>query len=228
MKTIGSRFGINMFEQLYEHLCKGMHCAVLLRECLQLYAAGDEEMFAMRALDVSETESQADHIKLAIRNSLTPSIFAALKRNLVLQIVRNQDEICDNAEDTVKLLEVRQTAIPPAAMEEVKELMYRVEDTVSMLMAACKLLAEVPADILNTEQRTEPQHGTVIDKLELVHRKEWETDAQLHAFTKVLFEHEKETDPVSVMIAFQVARTISSIADAAENAAEQYTTLISR
>jgi len=228
MKTIGSRFGANMFEPLYEHLCKSMHCAVLLRECLQLYAAKDTEQFTMRALDVSETESQADHIKLAIRNSLTTSIFAAVKRNLVLQIIRNQDEICDNAEDTVKLLEVRRTNIPLAAIEEIKELMYRVEDTVKVLMAACKMLADIPVDILAESPGTEVRHTNVIDQLDLVHRKEWETDAQLHAFTKVLFEHEQETDPVSVMIAFQVARTISGMADAAENAAELYTSLISR
>jgi predicted phosphate transport protein (TIGR00153 family) len=217
-----------MFEPLYEHLCKSMHCAVLVRECLQLYAANDEEQFAMRVLDVSEMESQADHIKLAIRNSLTTSIFAAVKRNLVLQIIRNQDEICDNAEDAVKLLEVRKTTIPPAAIEEMKELMYRVEDAVSMLMAASKMMAEVPGDILNEAPATETRKETIIDQLDLVHRKEWETDAQLHAFTKVLFEHEKQTDPVSVMIAFQVARTISGMADAAENAAEVYTSLISR
>jgi predicted phosphate transport protein (TIGR00153 family) len=226
MKTIGSRFGGNMFEPLYEHLCKGVHCAVLLRECLQVYARHDEERFAMLALEVSETESQADHIKLAIRNSLTRSIFAAVRRNLVLLIVRNQDEICDNAEDAVKLLDVRRTAMPPAVLDELQELMLRSEDTIGTLMSAGKTLAEVPEAILHNVDE-HPQHGNVMNQLEQVHRKEWEADAQLHTFTKVLFEHEHEIDPVSVMIAFQIARTISSMADAAENAAELYTSMIS-
>lgn len=227
MKTIGSRFGVNMFEPLYEHLCKGAHCAVLLREYLQIYAGSEEERVAALALEVSETESQADHIKLAIRNSLTRSIFAAVKRNLVLLIVRNQDEICDNAEDAVKLLDVRRTVMPPAVLDELQELMLRSEDTIGKLMAAGKILAEVPRTTINNGTEEYPQHGNVMDQLEQVHRKEWETDAQLHTFTKVLFEHERETDPVSVMIAFQIARTISCMADAAENAAELYTSLIS-
>jgi predicted phosphate transport protein (TIGR00153 family) len=216
-----------MFEPLYEHLCKGAHCALLLREGLQVYAGNDEERFAERALEVSETESQADHIKLSIRNSLTRSIFAAVKRNLVLLIVRNQDEICDNAEDAVKLLDVRRTEMPPAVIDELHELMLRTEDTIGRLVSACKILAEVPETIINSGTEEHPQHFSVMDQLEQVHRKEWETDAQLHTFTKVLFEHERETDPVSVMIAFQIARTISSMSDAAENAAELYTSLIS-
>ncbi len=228
MRILGGHNNRNMFEPLYEHLCKGRHCAELLIRYLQAYNEGNENMLIGLSREISETESQADHLKLVIREKLTTSIFAAVKRNDILAVLRDQDRICNRAEDAVKLLEVRKTQIQPETITALGELCEAVRITIETLSDASRGLAEIPGNPRNDRGKdTEPGHP-LIPLLEQVHHKESEADDKLHEYTRELFNHEQETDPVSIMITYQLGCIIGQMADAAEKAAESYVLLASR
>jgi len=216
MKAIGGSFGPNVIEPLYEHLCKGRHCAELAMELVEALMAGDEPRMQDLSARISEAELQADHIKLAIRHGLTKSIFAAVQRTDALQIVRYQDRMADRAQDIAKLLVLRHTAIVPAAGDELRALMRGVLDTVTALATAVQRM--IPSE----ERAPAQQAGLMADALERIHVLENKSDLQIEQFLKVLFAHEREADAISVMMLFQAARLAGQIADAAENAAEFY------
>lgn len=218
MKPIGGDFGPNVLEPLYEHLCKGRLCTELITECAEALIARDQPRMLELAARINEAELQADHIKLAIRHGLTKSIFAAVRRTDVLQIVRYQDRIADRAQDLAKLFTVRETRVPPSASDTFRILMQSVLATVTTLCSAVQRLVAI--DLPHAPQPTSAE--TMTDILERIHQLENKSDNLIEQFLKLLFAHENESDPVSVMLLFQAARLIGQMADAAENAAEFY------
>jgi len=226
MKKIGGRFGAGVFEPLYEHMCKGRHCAHLICQLVDAYVAADRERMQELCNAISETESQADQIKFAIRSGLTKSIFATVKRNDVLQIVRNQDKICGRAEDVAKLMVVRTTILPGGCEDVLKRLAGKVDQAVETLLACCQLLAMIPTYEAQGTDTHEADQRVILTQLDLVHDREAESDVLVHEFIKELLAREKESDPLSVMLLLEMVRLISGMADEAENAAEGYTSLL--
>ncbi len=224
MKIIEGKFGVNVFEPLYEHLCKGHFCAKLVAQSIDAFAKKDFQKISELCKIISTTESQADQIEIAIRNKLSNSIFAAIKRENILHILKFQDNICDSAEDVAKLLSIRQTYMPEKCKPILKKLANKVESTVDSLLVCSAKLADIKPD--GSEQSLKRNKKTVPVLLEDVRRKEELTDVLIHDFTKKLFECEKKSDPVSVMLLFNLARMIGKIADAAENAADSYVAFI--
>ena len=219
---IGGSFGNSVFEPLYEHLCKGKHCSDLVCKLTQAFAKSDKEKMLKIHNEICEIESQADQIKLSIRTSLTKSIFAAVKRNDVLQIVRCQDGICDRAEDVSKLMVIRDTKLPGGCSPLLINLADKVDDTIEALLQCCGQLAMIPGVIAEQEMDIE----TLFLELDAIHGKEEITDNLVQDFFKELLARENESDPLSIMLLLEMARLISRIADEAENAAEAYSSLI--
>ena len=219
---IGGRFGNTVFEPLYEHLCKGNHCSDLVCKIVDAFAKSNKGKMQKLCYEISETESQADQIKFSIRTSLTKSIFAAMKRNDVLQIVRNQDKICGRAEDVSKLMVIRETKLPDGCSDIFKLLADKVDKTIHSLLICCGQLAMIPGS--GDDKETDVY--AILDELNTIHDKEEETDDLVQEFTKELLLREKESDPLSIILLLEMARLISGMADEAENAAEGYTSLI--
>ena len=144
MKLLGGHFGQNMFEPLYEHLCKGRHCAELLIRYLKAYTEEKGEEATDLAREISETESQADHLKLVIRQKMTTSIFAAVKRNDILTLLRDQDRIRNRAEDATKLLQVRLTPLKKEMCTALCTLAESALETIKTLSEASRNLADIP------------------------------------------------------------------------------------
>ena len=220
--NIGGKFGSAVFEPLYEHLCKGRHCSDSICNLIDAFIAMDKEEMQKLHNEICETESQADQIKLAIRTSLTKSIFAAVKRNDVLQIVKCQDRICDRAEDVSKLMVVRETNVPGGCADALKNLAEKVDETVSALLNCCGKLAMVPG----TDAEKATNLETLLSELDEIHEMEEVTDNLVQEFTKELLARERESDPLSIILLLEMARLIAAVADEAENAAEAYTSLL--
>lgn len=213
---------MNVFEPLYEHLCKGHYCSKLVAQSVEAFAADDLDSLIKLCELISATESQADQIEISIRNKLSSSIFAAIKRDNILHIIKFQDNICDSAEDVARLLSVRKANVPEKCKSLLIELADKVESTVNFLRDCCANLVAIHSD----GSKHNYNHKTILENFSVVPQKEEITDELIHDFTKTLFECEEESDPVSVMLLFHLAGMIGNIADAAENAADSYIAFI--
>jgi len=225
MKILNGRIGESLFESLYEHLCKGGLCARLMREMVSALAERDYGRCEALCAQVTEVEEQADQIRLAISKGLSTSLFAVVRRSAVVHIVRYQDRICNQAEDAAKLIVLRRTVMPGNTPRELLKLVGKVGDAIDALIAVCRRLAAVPDDAGAGDAALASDAG-LLGKLESIHGEEWASDTLLHDFLKELFAHERESDPLSMMLLFDIARMISGMADAAEKAGEAYSEIL--
>lgn len=221
MKNIGRHFGTQIFDPLYEHVCKGHRCMQLFSQLIDAYCENEREKMNAIAKDIDATESQADAIKYEIRHNITHSIFATVRRSYILNIIRHQDKICDRTEDAANLICMRNTSLPKKCIPPLRILTGKAQKTVTALYDCIH-------EIISRENERNKTYEEVINSLDSVHALERETDDALHDFSTILFQNEDKTDAVSLMLLFEITRMISHIADAAENAAHAYSAMLNQ
>lgn len=111
MLTILSLFGRSPFSSLQLHMEKVASCVHLLPPLFEALQAGDYERVELLANEISEKEHQADLTKNDIRNHLPKSLFLAMDRSGLLEILSIQDGIADKAEDIAVLLTLKKLPV---------------------------------------------------------------------------------------------------------------------
>ena len=212
MKTIGGLFGRSAFGPLYEHILKANDCANMLKSAVEKFIKKDYKGLAEIVARVSKLEHDADIIKEGIRESLSRSIFTAVNRNSILDLLKEQEAIADSCEDLAKLISVRETEVPGELEKNLVELTAKVIETVSIVCEASKGLC-----VASESDPSAHAAEKIMDIAEKVSRAEWETDNLQFVFIQKLFKIEQKIDPVSVIFLMNIARQLGAIADHAEN-----------
>ncbi len=117
MLTILNLFGRSPFTLLKTHMEKVSFCVhqvVLLFQALQ---EQDYERVEKIAHHISEAEHLADITKNDIRDHLPKSLFMPIDRNQILEILRIQDKIADQAEDIAVLATLKPLELPSSLKE---------------------------------------------------------------------------------------------------------------
>lgn len=107
MLNILNLFGKSPFAPLQSHMEKVSSCVHLLPELFAALAKQDAGKVAEIAALISEREHQADLTKNDIRTHMPKSLFLAVDRNSLLEILAIQDSIADKAEDIAVLLTIK-------------------------------------------------------------------------------------------------------------------------
>lgn len=215
MKTIGGIFGRSPLGPLLEHMLRVIDCLGELKPLIERFVKSDFEGLKTYAKKISEYEHKADRIKDEIKISLTKSILSAINRSEVLALLKEQDAIADSCEDVSKLIAVRNTEVHPKLGSLIMELTAKVIETVKVLYEANKELEEGVA-----QGENQKLVGKIVEKINQIHKIEWETDEIQFEIDKQLFAVEKELDPVTVIFLMEVVRHLGRIADHAENTAD--------
>lgn len=129
MLTILSLFGRSPFAPLKSHMDKVSYCVhsvVLLFEALQ---AQDYDKVEAIAKQISEAEHLADVTKNDIRDHLPKSLFLPIDRNQLLEILRIQDDIADQAEDIAILTTLKRLVLPPLLKEQFNSFLKKNVET---------------------------------------------------------------------------------------------------
>ncbi len=82
------------------------------------------------AAQISEAEHLADITKNDIRNHLPKSLFLPIDRNQLLEILRIQDDIADQAEDIAILATLKQLELPAVLKEPFEKFLKKNVETV--------------------------------------------------------------------------------------------------
>lgn len=112
MRNFLNLFGKSPFAPLQSHLAKVTSCVHLLPslfDALKKEEAAETERIAQ---EISEKEHQADLTKNDIRNHLPKSLFMAIDREILLEILSLQDSIADKAEDVAILTTLKELKLP--------------------------------------------------------------------------------------------------------------------
>jgi len=113
MRTIAKLFGNSPFVPLQAHMEKVAACVAKVPELFAAMKAGDHASVERLAAEASNLEHEADQVKHDIRNNLPKSLFLAVDRGRLLDILKVQDQLADKAENIGVLLTLKQMTLQP-------------------------------------------------------------------------------------------------------------------
>ena len=143
VRKIGGLFGRSAFGPLYEHMAQVVKTTRLLRQLAGRAVTGDHEQVRAMARSIDQEEAVADDIKEEIRRQLSDSIFTAVERSDTLLLLGLQDDVADNANDTGKLLSVRETSLPESLPHVFLDFTEAVVETTAALRARTEALHQL-------------------------------------------------------------------------------------
>lgn len=216
-------FAKSPFGPLNKHMAAVKECVLLLKPMFEAMLEGDYERVDELAMQISRLEHEADVIKNQIRSHLPKSIFLPVSRSDILNFLREQDAIADDAEDVSVLLTLRKTHIPLHIKDELFALLDKVLETFELTVQTTnelKVLMESSFGAAEVEK--------VLALVEKVGHAEWETDTCQFKVAQKMFEMEKDLSPADIIILLNIFRQLSRMADHSQNVGELLRLMISK
>lgn len=221
--TFSKLFGQSPFTAIQEHMRVVTKCAREVRPLIEALAAGDQMKVKEYKNNIFELEAQADLIKHELRAHLPKSLFMPVDRRDLLEVLHLQDTIANVAQDIAGLLIERKMSIPEFLLEPLLKLTKRCIDTVNQSAKVIGELDELLA--IGFRGKGVDMVNEMLNELNAI---EDETDDLGVALARALFDHEKELDPVSVMMWYQIIEWVGDLADYAEKVGDHLRLLIAK
>jgi uncharacterized protein len=215
MRSLIALFGRSPFGPLAQHAGAVLETVQLVRPLLDAFVAGDADGALEVYERISALERRADETKNDIREHLPKSLLMPVDRGDVLRLLKEQDRIADRAEDVAVLLTMRRTPLPDALRQPLLDL---ADACIAAAEAWCGVAADLPT--LEEASFAGPEVEKMMAQVREISRLEWAADRAQADAGSTLFAHETEIDPVSVILWLRIFRTLSSVADHAENTAD--------
>ncbi|MGK5092345.1 TIGR00153 family protein [Deltaproteobacteria bacterium TL4] len=223
MINLNSIFGKSPFVPLREHMKQSLETVKPLKAFFEaLFNNNDAELKRLRN-QVFEAEEAADKIKNALRSRLPRSLFMPIDRKDLLEILEEQDNIADTAQDIVSLLELRRMTLPESMRDDLYRYLQEVEDT-------CVIALNISTGVGNLMESGfgNIEIEKITDMIEKLSVSETKTDDSGIALTRKLFEYEDQLKPVDVIFWYQIFEMIGDLADHAEKMGNRLRLTIAR
>ncbi len=221
MSLLKDLFGQSPFGALVSHANKVHECVELI--CPLMEAAIDEDHERIHKLQdqVSRLEYEADQIKNTIREHLPRRYFLPVERGDLDSFLHQIDSIADGVEDFAVVLFIRKTKIHPALCDEFREFAETVLNLSSTLSDAAGGLERLMEAAFGGVEAKK-----VLEQIGMLGEQEWRCDRLQRKIGIHIYELEKELDPITIVFYEKMLRTLSSVANAAENTGEFLRTMI--
>lgn len=198
-------------------------CLCLIPPLFDAVYRKDEQQIQELAAQMNGLETEADKLKSSFRLNLPRSLFLPVDRKDLLNLIGDQDRLADTAEDISKILLFRTMVIP----EEIKNLLDELLEGIMEISGATKEMIEQLDELLEVGFT-----GREIDKVTTmiagVRRSEHNIDDIMHRIYKQLFSLEKDLDPVSIILWYQIITLLGRISNQSENLADRILLFLSK
>lgn len=216
MYTILNLFGRSPFAPLQSHMEKVSECVEKLPLLFKAMENKDYEQIQKLAEDISEAEHQADLTKNDIRNHLPKSLYIAMDRGQLLEILALQDSIADKAQDIAVLCTLK----PLEIIETFQVDLYRfLNKNIEAYKGAQAIMKELHELLESSFGGIEAEK--VKGMVEGVAFKEHEADIIQRDLLKRLFQTEDQMKPSTFYIWLKIFESINSIANLSEKLANR-------
>lgn len=223
MKRMYELFGTSPFIPIMEHMKRVKECVDLLPSFFDKYLEKDYEGAKAIFKEICKKEHEADEIKKDIRDKLPKNYMLPVARPDILNYLKQQDNIADAAEDSGALCMLKDLSLPKEFHPLLKELLDR------NIKSVCKT-AQISASLsdLTRSGFNKKVAEKVHDMIKEVEFMEWECDKLQMSFFKKLFQIEKEMDPISIILWFDIVHEITDLSNSSENVGEQMRMMIAK
>lgn len=225
MKThpLTALFARSPFRPLQEHMRIVEECALELRPLTDALVAGEKDAVHRHKSEVFRLEQEADEVKNSIRSALPSTLFMPVARRDLLDLLSSQDAVADAAQDAAGLLAIPKLRLVPVLAEPLRAFVHEVVDVAS----AARTMIEQLDELVEVGFRGRHVDG-VLEMIDEVSRRESLTDSMGSEVVALLFEHEDEMGPLSVVFWYEAIQTLGRVADESENVGDRLRLLVAR
>lgn len=218
--TFSRLFKPSPFDSILRHAEKVRETAQMFRNAFLCYMEGEYKQFEELHEKVSKLESEADDIKRNIRGHLPRWIFMPMEKFPFLWYLREQDKVCDAAQDVLHWLSFRATPIPDQLSNDMLKM---VSDAVASIEQLVPLIEEAKQYFQSFSEADRSKIKARIAKIRLM---EYESDEIERNLTRNIFIHMQ--DPIASFHLIRLVQILGEITDHAENAGDMMRTMIAR
>lgn len=204
-------FGSSPVKPLQEHMTKVVDCVELVSPFFHAVIGEDFDEVARLQGEIGRLENEADDLKKSLRLHLPNSLFMPVDRRDLLELLRAQDNIANNAKDIAGLVLGRQMRIPTPLKLDFQEF---VDIGVEASRRALKTVNEFDELVETGFRGSEVE--LVQGLLEQLDAKESESDELQIRLRAKLRTLEQELPPVDVMFLYRIIENVGKLADLAQ------------
>lgn len=220
---ISGLFGQSPIKPIQQHMAKAHACAEELRIFFQAVLANDWVAAETSQQKIVALENQADDAKRDIRLSLPKSLFLPVPRTDLLDLLRMQDRIANEAKDIAGLMLGRRMEIPQSMAADMSRYLDTAVATSAQALTAINELGELlEAGFRGREVDMVESLITELDDLEHANDKQ-QIQVRAHLFTL-----EKQLPPVDVYFLYQIIDWVGQLANHAQKVGGRLQLVIAR
>lgn len=221
MLSILNLFGRSPFALLQTHMEKVSSCVHLLGPLFEALKKKDQAAVEKIAAEISEGEHAADIVKNDIRNHLPKSLFLAMDRSSLLDILSMQDSVADKAEDIAVL----------ATLQTLELFSHLQEDFDAFLNMNIKTFDEANAIIHELHELLESSFGGVEAEkvramVDSIASKEHEVDLIQRRLLKKFFNSSEHFNLSTFHIWQRIFESIGALSNLSEKLANRLRTTL--
>ncbi len=221
MGLLDKLIGKTPFGILVAHTQKVHACVELIRPLADALLAEDYARIDELHHEMSRTEHEADILKDEIRQHLTQRHFFSVGQEDLRRYLARQDDVADAAEDFAVVLRLRQTRLHPELKEDFLAFVDKVIECSERLLEAAEEL-----NLLAETAFTGAEAKRVLDMLQGVSEREFESDKLQRRFARHYYQIEDQLDPVTIMMYEKYCNTLGKAANKAEGTAKYLRNMI--
>lgn len=221
--TISKMFGVSPVKPLQKHMQSVQTCVSQLTPFFDAVLAQDWDEARKHQAEIARLENAADVLKKELRLNLPKSLFMAVSRRDLLEVLTMQDKIANKAKDIAGLITGREIAFPEGFGPLVKEFVQRSIDASAQAQTAINELDELVET--GFRGREVELVESMIKKLDEI---ESETDKiQVKVRTK-LFAIETHLNPVEVVFLYRIIDWIGDLGDLSQRVGSRLELMLAR
>ncbi|MCU7835679.1 MAG: TIGR00153 family protein [gamma proteobacterium symbiont of Taylorina sp.] len=220
---IASVFGKSPFKPLQAHMVIVKDCVLEVPTLFDALIADEQDKLEEQQKKIFAKEEEADAMGDELRVHLPRSLFMAVDRRDLLDLLDMQDNIADTAQDIAGLMMERNMSVPAEMVEPLQALVQRCVDA---CLQATTIVERIDELIESGFRGREAE--SVDDMVDELSNIEDETDVMGQDLVRLLFSIEDDMKPVSVMFWYQMIQWIGDLGDHAESVGNQMRLLIAK
>ncbi len=220
---IATMFGKSPFKALQTHMGIVRECVLEVPILFDALISGDQKALSAQQEKIFSKEEEADIMFDELRVHLPKSLFMAVDRRDLLDLLKLQDNIADTAQDIAGLMMERDMTVPQEMAEPLQALVQRCIDTCLHAATIVERIDELIESGFRGREASDVE--TMVEEVSSI---EDETDQMGRDLVQLLFSIEDNMKPVSVMFWYQMIQWIGDLADHAESVADQMRLLIAK